>query len=190
MDDILESNQFTATQIKRLNYCRLFLQAVTLADITMSNNSHLDNSKLCGNPSLYSSTTQYVPVHQERPSETEWKLWKKANKLWSDANGRLYQPLGTWSHASTQQRNQHFAYLIHPAKLALRTNQGFQVHRMRHAELIATKDIFPFSKMPAKAQPIEVSPTLSHTRWRIQEQQNSSYHPPPLPQSRIPLQPS
>ena len=34
MDQILESNKFTAAQIRRLNYCRLFLQAITLSDIT------------------------------------------------------------------------------------------------------------------------------------------------------------
>jgi hypothetical protein len=182
MDEILDSNQFTAAQIRRLNYCRLFLQAVTLADITQSNGCQLDNSKLCGQLSGFSSTTQYVRVNQERPSEAEWKLWRKANYLWSSVTGALYQPLGAWSHASRQQRNQHFAYLLSPSTLALRTHQGFQVHYLRRTAYIASTTYLPFSEMPDKAQPIEVSPTSSHDRWRVQPQQNSSYRPiPPLP---------
>jgi hypothetical protein len=37
MDLILKSDQFTAAQIRRLNYCRLFLQAVTISDLTNAN---------------------------------------------------------------------------------------------------------------------------------------------------------
>jgi hypothetical protein len=57
MDMILESEQFTATQIRRLNYCRLFLQAVTVSDLTNATGQQLDPAKLCGFPDFQSSTT-------------------------------------------------------------------------------------------------------------------------------------
>ena len=63
MDEILASQQFTPAQLRRLNYCRLYLQAVTLADLTVSNGCQLDHSKLMGTPSLYSSATQYVKIN-------------------------------------------------------------------------------------------------------------------------------
>ena len=81
MDCILKSKQFKPAQIRRLNYCRLYLQAITLSDITTNTGLHLDLSKRNGSPSLYSSVTQNVRVNQDRPSQAEWKLWKKANLL-------------------------------------------------------------------------------------------------------------
>ena len=110
MDVILESNRFTAAQTRRINYCRLFLQAVTFSDITDATGMQLDASKLNGTPSAMSSTTTWLQVHQDRPSETEWKLWRRANKLWSSQDGVLCRPLGSWLHPRSQQRQQHFAY--------------------------------------------------------------------------------
>ena len=46
LDQILESNKFTAAQIRCLNYCRLFLQAITLSDITDASSTSLDLNKL------------------------------------------------------------------------------------------------------------------------------------------------
>lgn len=46
MDMILESDRFTSAEIRRLNYCRLFLQAVTISDLTDATGTRLDLSKL------------------------------------------------------------------------------------------------------------------------------------------------
>ncbi|KAI2496026.1 hypothetical protein MHU86_18499 [Fragilaria crotonensis] len=119
MDIILESNKFSASQIRRLNYCRLFLQAVTLSDISDETGLQLDPSKLQGSPSDRSSTTKWLQVHQDRPSDAEWKLWRKANQLWSTPDGVLIRPLGVWLHPRSQQRQQHFAYL-HRRRLYIR----------------------------------------------------------------------
>jgi hypothetical protein len=55
MDWIVQSNKFTDKEVVRLNYCRLFLNAVTLSDLTVTNGKYLDNGKLKGAPSLSSS---------------------------------------------------------------------------------------------------------------------------------------
>ncbi|KAI2493807.1 hypothetical protein MHU86_20730 [Fragilaria crotonensis] len=178
MDEILASQQFTPAQLRRLNYCRLYLQAVTLADLTVSNGCQLDHSKLMGTPSLYSSATQYVQINQDQPSKKEWKLWRKANQLWSDQDGNLHHPMGAWTHASTLQRNQHFAYLIHPRKLVLRQTQGYQVHRVRQQMFIETNQYIPFSALHDTAQPIDVQ-QVTPTGWRLKTQRNMSFRPPP-----------
>jgi hypothetical protein len=74
MDMILDSGQFTKAQIRRLNYCRLYLQAVTVSDITDANGIALDQSKRRGDSSFQSSTTTLLQVNQARPSSVEWTL--------------------------------------------------------------------------------------------------------------------
>ena len=71
MDLILDSDQFTPTQIRRLNYCRLYLQAVTISDLTDATGETLDQMKMRGVPDFWSSTTTWIRVNQDRPSETE-----------------------------------------------------------------------------------------------------------------------
>jgi hypothetical protein len=65
MDHILRSKQFKPAQIRRLNYCRLFLQAVTISDVTTNSGLTLDMSKRNGLPSLFGSVTQNVRVNQD-----------------------------------------------------------------------------------------------------------------------------
>jgi hypothetical protein len=97
MDIILKSNKFQPAQIRMLNYCRLYLGAVTLSDLTTPTGIYLDNAKLKGEISRWSSTTQWLTIHQTRPAEAQWALWRRANKLWSKPKGRLSRPLGHWA---------------------------------------------------------------------------------------------
>jgi hypothetical protein len=123
MEMILESNQFTALQIRRLNYCRLYLQVVTISNITDATGTHLDQSKLHGIPDAKSSTTTWIHVHQDRPSEDEWKLWKKANRIWSTIHGELHTAMGRWLHPRPSQRQQYFAYLHRNRRLYIRVDE-------------------------------------------------------------------
>lgn len=110
MDIILASGRFVPAEIRRLNYCRLYLQAVTISDLTNVQGDRLDIIKLHGEFSLISSRTIQTFIHQERPSHKEWLLWEKANRLWSDGNGRLHTPLGAWIRDIDHMHQEHFAY--------------------------------------------------------------------------------
>ncbi|KAI2497032.1 hypothetical protein MHU86_17458 [Fragilaria crotonensis] len=48
MDVILSSGKFTSVEICKLNYCRLYLKAVTLSDLTCINGRKLDHNKTSG----------------------------------------------------------------------------------------------------------------------------------------------
>jgi hypothetical protein len=50
-----------------VNYCRLFLQVRTIADLATPQGTHMDLSLLQGHP----STSSKYEIHQERPSTTE-----------------------------------------------------------------------------------------------------------------------
>jgi hypothetical protein len=99
MDMILQSASFTPKEILRLNYCRLYLQAVTVSDLCMADGITMDPTMLSGRPGPDSSTSSWVHITQARPNEASWHLWRKACTLWS-LNQSLYHPLGGWKPGS------------------------------------------------------------------------------------------
>jgi hypothetical protein len=58
MDAILASNQFSDQETQRINYCRLYLQAITLSDLTLASGTKLDLAMLCGHPDQASSISR------------------------------------------------------------------------------------------------------------------------------------
>jgi hypothetical protein len=55
MEAIQSSGKFTNTEVCQLNYCRLFLNVVTVSDSTDISGRRLDQSKREGHHSLFSS---------------------------------------------------------------------------------------------------------------------------------------
>jgi hypothetical protein len=96
MDVVHEHGSFTDAEIRRINYCRLYVRAETISDLTEVSGRRLDPSKLKGTWSLQSSRHHGTYIHQERPDDATWGLWRRVNKLWSRPNGELNQPLGDW----------------------------------------------------------------------------------------------
>ncbi|KAI2502874.1 hypothetical protein MHU86_11543 [Fragilaria crotonensis] len=124
MDCIIDSGHFSPNEIKKLNYCRMYLGAILLSELTTTGGDRLDAGKLYGNVSLFSTKSKWLNVHQELPNEAAWKIWKKANALWSRMDGTMLQPLGSWLvRPITQSRIQHFAYAT-TKKLYIRTSEG------------------------------------------------------------------
>jgi len=171
MDMILESNQFTALQIRRLNYCRLYLQVVTISDITDATGTHLDQSKLHGIPDAQSSTTTWIHVHQDRPSEDEWKLWKKANRIWSTIHGELHTAMGRWLHPRPSQCQQYFAYLHRNRRLYIRVDEmQYQVctPTINPGEFRFRPRIRTYASIKAAAHPVHVTASrLNPDYWQI-----------------------
>ena len=111
MDAIIQSNQFTPKEIRQLNYCRLYLQAVTISDITTAKGDCLDPYFIQGNISHPSSSvTTWHHVTQERPQQSSWDLWRAANRLWSKNSNQLHQSLTRWLQPVSRQRRQWPVY--------------------------------------------------------------------------------
>jgi hypothetical protein len=185
---ILESGQFTKAQVRRLNFCRLYLQAVTLSDITDANGTELDHSKRRGDCSSQSSKTTLLRVNQARPSSVEWTLWRKANLIWSYRDSKLHNPLGEWLINPMQQRQRHFAYIRkHRMSQRLYIQVGHTYTLCRPTPqphvLQFSKVTIPFESLPLDSQPVEVSPTDNSDWWQV----NTVQRPPiPLPH-RMPI---
>ena len=156
---VLQSNEFQPTQIRMLNYCRLYLGAVTISDLTTTSGIYLDNAKLQGQISQMSSTTWWLKIYQERPADAQWKLWRRrANLLWSTREGRLHQPLGAWIRSNDERRIKCASY-VHGHQLAIRVLDDYQVYDVdersrqvspRILDTIRYEDIHP------EANPVEV----------------------------------
>ena len=97
MDVILKSNKYDEQKIKTINQCRLYLQAVTIANIANPAGTWLDKNMLKGNMTQESSTFTGVKMNQERPTDRAWKIWEGANRLWANKHGKLDNPLVQWT---------------------------------------------------------------------------------------------
>jgi hypothetical protein len=76
MNMALDSGRFSDGQIPLINYCRLYLQVVTLSDIASADGQTIDPAILCGTVSLLSSSTTWLHVNQSRPDTSTWRVWK------------------------------------------------------------------------------------------------------------------
>jgi ribonuclease HI len=167
MEWIIQSNWFTEKEIVSLNYCRLFLNVVTLSDMTNAIGDAIDPGKLEGNPSLKSSTSTWMSINQAKPSSQAWKLWKNANLIWSKSTGQLHQPLGHWISTLTNRRIRHFAYKYR-STLYIRMHQTRymkcrQIKRDTYTETDLCIDI---QSIPERAKPAEVE-LLPDSIWHV-----------------------
>ena len=178
----LESNKFTASQVRRLNYCRLFLQAVTISDLSDETGLQLDPTKQHGIPSERSSTTQWLHVRQYRPSDDTWKLWRRANRLWSTPDGVLHRPLGLWLHPLSRQRQQHFAYLRR-RRLYIRIGHTSTYQECKPTRIPGEYCLQPRMRQMATLRDVHpVLVTVSHLNpdhWRVHPVHHSILRNPP-----------
>jgi hypothetical protein len=130
MDVILASKRFTDDEIRKINYCRLYLQALTISDITIAGGTRLDPYFLKGRRGPMSSSTRLHHVNQARPDSHSWNLWQRANYLWTSLGTQLLQPLGRWLVPVGKQRRTWRAFLDPTTQeLLLRTNDtSFTIH--------------------------------------------------------------
>ena len=163
MDRVLEYGQFRPREIRLINYCRLYLQVHTIADLTTAEGTLVDPGFLYDQVSLLSSRSTDLEIIQERPSTPEaWTAWRKACSLWCNIDtGALYQPLGPWKFPSVSLRRSWPYHWDPPTgRLWIRTPDGYSSHRPfsrgprglrfhRHSNNIST--ILPDSCFPTAA---------------------------------------
>jgi hypothetical protein len=128
MDHVLQSQLFTAQQIRRINYCRLFLQVVTVSNMTNASGNRLFNGMLSGDTKDILSETMWHYTHQGRPNSNTWKLWHQACAIFS-TNGVLHDLLDEWLLPAAQQRQRWPHYFDPITETVLcRANDIFTIH--------------------------------------------------------------
>ncbi|KAI2493031.1 hypothetical protein MHU86_21505 [Fragilaria crotonensis] len=107
-----------------------------------------------------------MSIHQENPSKAEWRLWKKANRLWSTSSGNLDVPLGKWLQPHQLRRVELFAY-HYRNRLAVRVMEGYVVCRKRSDGLFCeTEKVIRYQEIPNDAVPATVE-YEENLHWRV-----------------------
>ena len=168
MDTVLATNQFTDAEVRRINYCRIYLQLVTISDLTTTEGDRIDPAILSGNRPQRQSASRLEWPRQERPSSREWTLWRSVvNKLWSDEAGKLHTALGPWLMPIHEQRQRHRSYL-HGSTLYVKEEDAYrecqQLSAQRYGE---TQFTIVWDDVPSQARPVIAIPDEMYTCWRI-----------------------
>jgi hypothetical protein len=91
--------------IKMINYCRLYLQVLTLSDICNAEGTQLVAGMSQGNRNRDQSYSILEEPLQERPNAVSWGIWRRFLQHMCYDNYRLLQPLGPWyARLSTRRR--------------------------------------------------------------------------------------
>ena len=111
MDIALAHSTFSDTEIRYINYCRLFLQCLTISDLCAACGTRLTTGISTGDLTIEYSTSLLDEPHQERPGPLAWTAWRKLLKLISFTDGSLRHDLGLWLHpVASLRRRWPFVY--------------------------------------------------------------------------------
>ena len=128
MDHVLDSEVLSPADIRHINYCRLYLQAVTVSDISMASGLRLFSGIHKRNQYR---DKEHHDVATYGPSETGrsgWKIWKIALELFS-TNGIIHKPLYDWIDPPSEQRRTWTAYFDPQTNYLLtKRDDKFEVH--------------------------------------------------------------
>eukprot|EP00957_Ditylum_brightwellii_P104588 7969157-Ditylum_brightwellii.AAC.2 len=87
MPKVIASRKFKGKDIHQINYCRIYLNVTTIADVTLASGKQLDPHMYKGERSLYSSVATHMKINQQKPGPVSWGVWHKAMALWSKEYG-------------------------------------------------------------------------------------------------------
>ena len=165
MDHILERGSFSPSEIKRINYCRLYLQAVTVSDITNATGSHLSPGVRVGLPTIWSGISRHHKTNQSNPNPTTWRLWSRALTLLANSQDELLVPLRQWIVPPSRQRQSWTVYYDPGGNVLLFSKAGAYE---RHTHVSRFFNYNPQSRqtsLPEQAYPVSLHEHLEG--WRI-----------------------
>jgi hypothetical protein len=93
---------FPAMVLAKINRCRIFLQAVTIADITDGSGNKITEEAWHGKPSI-NLTPHLQWGWQPRPPESFWAAWRQALSKLCARHCELRTPLGRWTDAGQRR---------------------------------------------------------------------------------------
>ena len=170
MDLILNSNHYTPAEIRKLNYCQLYVDMVTISDCTLPCGTLIDRAKTYGSPTPVSSRSSHLKVHQEKPSANEGRLWKRACLLLSVINGRLRKPLGKWLLPPAQQRQHPHAYTHGDMMWRRQDEENKYAEYRRFAVDEGFHDMqrsISVAELPYRATPVQIEKDADGDIWRL-----------------------
>jgi hypothetical protein len=180
MDIIIDSGRYSDKELCYLNYCRIYLQASTISDLTDARGTVLDKAMLAGEPTILSSKTNLHRFNQSRPPKRLWNLWKRANSLWSNKDGRLFTSLGRWTVPPNELRRRWPAYFS-PREQCLYTSKDpvYEAHRRNNQGSFNPNAVHVVTSLPRDSYPVQA--TLGEDEWAILQPSLPSLEPTTTP---------
>jgi exonuclease III len=157
--DLALSANLTKYEIRGINLCRLFFNALTLSDISNASGTRLSPGILDGSILLSLQSTPKGPkVKQPPPSDRAWTAWRKLLRHISDLRGNINYPqqLGNWTVSGPNLRRQ-WPFLYSPSHDSLYRSfhTSYEVSRPVRPRIY---DFSPHStslSIPADSVPVE-----------------------------------
>ena len=98
----------SASDLRRINRCRMYLQALTVADISTGDGKAIRRDAWSGISDIHLNRRRYRWAYQERPGAQDWRVWREALSSTflaptitsGDVDPPLRQRLGNWNAAT------------------------------------------------------------------------------------------
>jgi hypothetical protein len=171
MDIVIQQQKYKPHQIKRINYCRLYLNVTTVSEITNARGDMIDPAMMNGNRESTISKPKWQGVNQQKPDRVSWNLWRQVCKSISHKrNNKWYlnQQLGKWVNPhQTTRRQWPFWYDGQTDTLYKETSEGItRYERMwYYFDDEGTKE----TTLPPTSFPVDVD--RLHQAFRLQPNQ-------------------
>ena len=194
MDAVLQHGKFKPCEIRRINYCRMYLNVILLSDIATPGGRELDRAMYNGNPINAASTGKCHFVEQANPNGKAWQAWRKAMHVLFCKKRSLklhHRFLGRWLHPAPKlHRYWKVYYQPDGSNMYQLTAAGFTRHpKMRYSYDGTAAETVP--ELPPGATPCDFrihQSTASHaTGTNIQQTTLSmTRHQPIVPSPEQP----
>jgi exonuclease III len=166
MDAVVTCPSLSPSDVKRINYCRLYLQVLTLSDMSNATGDRLAPGIRHGQHLWSQSKTTIQEIHQERPNEASWTIWRRFLNTIANFHGYLLQPLGTWLQpAATLRRLWPFLYSPSSDSLYVRSSTQYDIHPFSRTQIYSYDLSFSVQVPPDDGIPVDCSATADG--WRI-----------------------
>jgi hypothetical protein len=158
MDHVLKRGNFSLKDIQRINYCRLYYQAVTVRDISNASGTSLCPGIRIGEYTFWSGFTQYHSTNQAKPDRATWRIWSKALDLIAKADDGLYVSLRQWIVPPYRQRFVRPFYFDPISDAVYFTRTGFyEYHRRCRDNIFAFESTNQILVLPTSAYPVTLN---------------------------------
>jgi exonuclease III len=165
MDAVISSRAFTSSEISRINYCRLYLQVLTVSDMTNATGNRLAPGIRHGCHLWSQSKSTLQEIHQERPNDASWTIWRRFLNIISNFHGYLYVSLGPWLHPSDKlRRNWPIIYSPSSDSLYIRSADHYEIHPASRTRIFPYTMAASVPVQPHDGIPVDVTETTSG--WR------------------------
>ena len=178
---------FSNNDLIKINRCRVYLQVLTLADITSGDGQHLLPGAMAGNREQLQTwnTPNLRWPRQAKPDSSHWRLWRRLLRSFlqpsrAHSNRRLQQPLGRWLLPSDSMyrqwifwTNETTLWICTPHHWLSTTDLQLS-HRTITAPTLSTQH--SMDAPPPDTHPITPRETTTHWTW---ERSSTPHHMAP-----------